>query len=387
MTIAHVTQYYLPDLGYQEVHLARAQAKAGHRVIVLTSRERPNRSMSPLGGGESSRNGGLDDGVQVVRMKSRHIGNRLVLQGLSRELESLNPDWVIAHSLMTLTTLAVCKARNRGKCTGWLTIDDHTLGSNRRRGLVGDLAYATYKKFVTPWVLGTCSDFVAVTTETVGILKDQFGIPEKFIRLVPLGADANLFRFDETGRTAIRARLGWHPDAIVVAYAGKLLPEKRVLELVMALQPLAAANASIRLLIVGSGPENYVEQLNRRIRSSGGDWARLVPAVLNSELPSLLSAADIGVWPGTESIIHLEAMSCGLPIIIRDLASLRDRVEGGAGLLTTGEPDDIRAKLAALLTNAGLRKSIRQRARLKVETQLSWNRLAERFEPDWKGQL
>ena len=386
MTIAHVTQYYLPDLGYQEVHLARAQAKAGHRVIVFTSRERPNRSMSPVGA-ESSTDDGLDDGVRVVRLDANHVGNRLWLKGLSRKIVDLNPDWLIAHSLMTLTTLAVCRARSAGKYSGWLTIDDHTLASNRRQGLVGDLAYATYKRFVTPWVLRTCSDFVAVTRETVDILKDQFGVPEKLIRLVPLGADANLFRFDEAARNAIRSRLGWSRDAIVVAYAGKLLPEKRVLELVDALQPLAAADASIRLLIVGSGPENYVDQLNRRLESSGGDWARVVPAVLNKELPCLLSAADIGVWPGTESIIHLEAMSCGLPIIIRDLVSLRDRVEGGAGLLTTGEPDDIRAKLVSLLTNAGLRKTIRQRARSKVETQLSWNRLAERFEPDWKGQL
>ena len=386
MTIAHVTQYYLPDLGYQEVHLARAQAKAGHRVIVFTSRERPNRSMSPVGA-KSSTDDGLDDGVHVVRLHAHHIGNRLLLKGLSRGIEDFNPDWVIAHSLMTLTTLKVCQARSRGKYSGWLTIDDHTLGSNRRQGLVADLAYTAYKKFVTPWVLSTCKDFVAVTTETAGILKDQFGIPEKFIRLVPLGADANLFRFDEAGRSAIRSRLGWSPEAIVVAYAGKLLPEKRVLELVDALQPLAAADASIRLLIVGSGPENYVDQLNRRLESSGGDWARLVPAVLNKDLPALLSAADIGVWPGTESIIHLEAMSCGLPVIIRDLLSLRDLVEGGAGLLTTGEPEDIRAKLVALLTNAGLRKSIQQRARSKWRTQLSWNRLAERFEPNWSGQF
>jgi glycosyltransferase involved in cell wall biosynthesis len=385
MTIAHVTQYYLPDLGYQEVHLARAQAKAGHRVIVFTSRERPNRSMSPVGR-EPATDDGLDDGVHVVRLEARHVGNRLLLKGLSRKIENLNPDWVIAHSLMTLTTLTVCRAHSAGKCRGWLTIDDHTLGSNRRPGMVGDLAYATYKKFLTPWVLRTCNDFVAVTTETVGILKDQFGIPAKFIRLVPLGADANLFRFDEAGRNAIRARLGWPQDALVVAYAGKLLPEKRVLQLVDAMQPLAAADASIRLLIVGSGPENYVDQLNRRLQSSGGDWARLVPAVLNKELPSLLSAADIGVWPGTESIIHLEAMSCGLPIIIRDLVSLRDLVEGGAGLLTTGEPDDIRAKLVVLLTNAALRNRIRRRARLKVENQLSWNRLAERFEPNWEGR-
>jgi glycosyltransferase involved in cell wall biosynthesis len=385
MTIAHVTQYYLPDLGYQEVHLARAQAKAGHRVIVFTSRERPNPSMSPVGR-EPATDDGLDDGVQVVRMQARHFGNRLLLKGLSRKIEDVNPDWVIAHSLMTLTTLTVCRARSAGKYRGWLTIDDHTLCSNRRTGMVGDLAYATYQKFVTPWILRTCQDFVAVTTETVGILKDQFGIPAKLIRLVPLGADANLFRFDKAGRNAIRARLGWPQDALVVAYAGKLLPERRVLQLVDAMQPLAAADASIRLLIVGSGPENYVDELNRRLQSSGGDWARLVPAVLNKELPSLLSAADIGVWPGTESIIHLEAMSCGLPIIIRDLASLRDRVEGGAGLLTTGEPDDIRAKLVALLTNAALRNGIRRRARLKVETQLSWNRLAERFEPNWEGR-
>jgi glycosyltransferase involved in cell wall biosynthesis len=385
MTIAHVTQYYLPDLGYQEVHLARAQAKAGHRVIVFTSRERPSRSMSPVGR-EPATDDGLDDGVQVVRMEARHVGNRLLLKGLSQKLADLNPAWVIAHSLMTLTTLAVCRARSAGKYRGWLTIDDHTLGSNRRPGLVGDLAYATYKKFVTPWILRVCNDFVAVTTETVGILKDQFGIPPKFIRLVPLGADANLFRFDAAGRNAIRGRLGWPQEALVVAYAGKLLPEKRVLQLVDAMQPLAAADASIRLLIVGSGPENYVDQLNRRLQSSGGDWARLIPAVLNKELPSLLSAADIGVWPGTESIIHLEAMSCGLPIIIRDLESLRDLVEGGAGLLTTGEPDDIRAKLVALLTNAALRNGIRRRARLKVENQLSWNRLAKRFEPNWEGR-
>jgi glycosyltransferase involved in cell wall biosynthesis len=79
----------------------------------------------------------------------------------------------------------------------------------------------------------------------------------------------------------------------------------------------------------------------------------------------------------------LEAMACGLAIVIRDKHSLRDRVEGGAGLLTSGHPADIRNKLSSLLNDPELLERTRRRAREKVEAELCWEHLARQFESPW----
>jgi len=46
--ILHVTQYFLPWLGYQEYYLAREQARAGHEVMVLTSATLPGETTRSL---------------------------------------------------------------------------------------------------------------------------------------------------------------------------------------------------------------------------------------------------------------------------------------------------------------------------------------------------
>jgi glycosyltransferase involved in cell wall biosynthesis len=48
-------------------------------------------------------------------------------------------------------------------------------------------------------------------------------------------------------------------------------------------------------------------------------------------------------------------MACGLPIIIRDLPTIRDRVGYGNGLLTDGSTADIAAKMAAVIDDPAAR--------------------------------
>ena len=370
----HITDHYQPDLGYQEVHLARAQARAGHRVVILASTTKP-------AGALECGNAQPEYDVEVRRLGSTRIGSRLWMKGIERHLAEIKPDWTIAHCLMTFGAIRAAIALLRGRFDGVLTVDDHTVLSNRRTDFIGSAAYCVFRVLITPWLIRACRDFVAVTPETKSLLSSEYGIPMELVRLVPLGADAELFRPDPVARAVVRQRLGWPKDSIVVVHAGKFLPEKRLLQLVSAVEPLAAENPRLKLLLIGSGPGQYVDELHLRASALPAGCVHFHPPVTNRELPALLAAADIGIWPGTESIVHLEAMACGLAIIICDKESQRDRVEGGAGLLTTGDPTDVRSKLAALLADAGLLNSIQRRARERIETQLCWQRLARQFEP------
>jgi len=376
MTIVHIIDHYQPDLGYQEVHLARAQARAGHKVVVITSTAKPAMALeceSPL----------PEENVEVRRLAFVRVGGRLWMRGIERHLAEIKPDWVIVHCLMTWSAIRAGIGRLTRRFDGILTIDDHTVLSYRRTDLIGSAAYRAFRLLVTPWLTRVCRDFVAVTPETRSLLLSDYGIPAELVRLVPLGADADLFRPDPVARAAVRQRLGWTTDSIVIVYAGKFLPEKCLLELIGAVEPLAAENPKLKLLFIGSGPAQYADELHLLAGTLPTGCVCFHPAVSNRELPELLAAADIGVWPGSESIVHLEAMACGLAIVIRDKDSLRDRVAGGAGLLTTGDPGDIRAKLVALLNDPGLLGTIQRKARERIETQLCWQRLARQFEPAW----
>src|SRR5690606_19558345 len=78
-----------------------------------------------------------------------------------------------------------------------------------------------------------------------------------FERLVlwPRGVDGSNFRPDRPGRLAVRERLGFAPEDVVIGHVSRIAAEKNVEYLADALELVLKARPGVRLLIVGDGPE------------------------------------------------------------------------------------------------------------------------------------
>jgi len=99
------------------------------------------------------------------------------------------------------------------------------------------------------------------------------------------------------------------------------------------------------------------------------------------EVPVLLGASDLFVWPGINEafgMAFLEAQAAGLPVVAQDQAGVSEVVRDGvSGILTRpDDPEDLAGAVRALLTDPDRRRALAASARCFVHTERSLDRAA-----------
>jgi glycosyltransferase involved in cell wall biosynthesis len=104
-----------------------------------------------------------------------------------------------------------------------------------------------------------------------------------------------------------------------VLFVGRLVEDKRPMDLVQAAVRLAAAGKDVELVIAGAGP--LQGDLAEAARAGGVD-VRFLGFVNQSKLPAVYAAADVVVLPSmareTWGLVVNEAMACGVPAVVSD---------------------------------------------------------------------
>jgi glycosyltransferase involved in cell wall biosynthesis len=207
--------------------------------------------------------------------------------------------------------------------------------------------------------------------------------PERVVPL-PNGVDSREFvPLSDAARAEHRAGLGLPGDAVLLCAVGRLAPHKRMDLLLEAFLSLAAEQPSLHLWLVGSGDQ--ADALSRRAGAHpAGSRVVLVGPAPEERVRAILQAADVFVlpsqWEGLSNAL-LEAMACGV-------ATAATRVSGTADVLQDGEngllapPDDpqsLRAALARLAADPGLRARLGAAARATVVSRYSLEATAEQL--------
>jgi glycosyltransferase involved in cell wall biosynthesis len=383
LRILHVIDWFYPQLGYQETFLSKAEREQGYDVYVLTSNlfdktiYEANRGI--FGQRKTKVGQSVERGIKTIRLPAFHlpIVNNLYLLGLEKVVAKLRPDVIICHGIVFLTAIRAARLKKRLPGVK-LIFDDHMTYNATRRGIFRYI-YALFKLAFTPAILKSSDAIVAVTHETKTFMEEVYGIPTEKISIIPIGVETTLFRRDPRAREKIRTKYGIANDDVVFIYAGKIIPEKGPHLLVEAALKILNEYPNVKIILVGGGKHDYKILVNKMISSSGfGNSFILIPEVTNEELYKYYSAADVGVWPLQCSIAMLEAMSCGLPLLISNNSGALERISEGNGLMyREGDLKDLAEKMKILL-NPKLRKSMSLRAREFAEKN-DWNIISKRF--------
>ena len=386
MKIVHVTNYVVPDYGYEELQLAKAQARLGHEVAILTSNflhpkgiaygvlsaHFPRRQVEPAEEDVA--------GVRVIRLASWELpGSRMWMHGLTRRLKKMAPDVVHCHNLLQVQTVRVAMARAVGGQPKRLVVDDHMHQSVVRRSPTGRAFYAFHRAVVQPFLNREVDRFCAISDDTREYLRNTCGVRGE-IELRPLGVDVDGFIASESLREQWRSRLQLDPNAFVVAYAGKVIELKGVHVLVAAALKLLQAQERVTVLVVGDADERYLASIKEQIDQAGfQDAFQFHPSVPHVELPGVYAASDVAVWPRQESMALFEAMSCSVPVVVSSKSGYHELVEGGPGLsFAYDDPEDL-ARVLRTLVDAKRRATLGAAGRALTERDYSWKRSAERY--------
>lgn len=387
--VIHVIDYFQPQLGYQETFLAREHSQLGHEVHVITSdRYYPfphyEETVGPLLGPRQLTPGIYEEeGVTIHRLKARFEGwHRVWLKGLKQEIESIHSDVIFVHGISSITGFRIARWKLRSKRKTPLIYDCHMIGIASKSKL-SSLFRSTYRHLFRHLILKAGDALIAVSDTTKKYMETSYGIPPHRIQMIPLGVDTGCFQRHQDSRMKTRSELGIGPHEVVFVYAGKVTPEKGVHLLARVLQYMLkeTPELKLRVLIVGSGPTEYREQITKDLSAVGLAesfiWAGVVP---NAELPKYYSAADIGIWPREVSITQWEAMSCELPLIVADNPAAAERVAWENGLVyKEGDMEDLCRAMRQLLADENLRREMGQGGRRVVEEHFSWKIIARRF--------
>ncbi|ACX52397.1 glycosyl transferase group 1 [Ammonifex degensii KC4] len=170
----------------------------------------------------------------------------------------------------------------------------------------------------------------------------------------------------------LAVRLAFHlPAKPIVLYVGRMDPDKSLDTLIKAM-PLILARHDVHFVLCGTG--NLREKFERWVRKDGlaPHVTFLGPFANHSEnLPRLYQLATCFVIPSgieSQSIVTLEAMASGLPIVAARAGALPELVTDGENgfLFKLGDPEDLAAKVNLLLADEELRKLMGKKSLEKV---------------------
>jgi glycosyltransferase involved in cell wall biosynthesis len=207
---------------------------------------------------------------------------------------------------------------------------------------------------------------------------------EQKVHVVPNGV-----AFQPLGvtRQAARAQLGIPNEAFIVLSVGRLVGEKNYDATLELARRMSVRHAQALFLIAGDGPlrSSLAQQID--VLHLGGQ-VRLLGE--RRDIPLLLATADLylntSVSEGLSNSI-MEAMAAGLPVLATSVGGTTELIEEGkTGLLfSLGNIVGAEQKLAHLVVDATLRKTLGRNARQAMQERYSVESMVTRIEQVYRS--
>jgi glycosyltransferase involved in cell wall biosynthesis len=200
-------------------------------------------------------------------------------------------------------------------------------------------------------------DLIITVSENQAIYTEKkYNVAAKYFRTIHNGIDISRWTLPSTefSRSYFREQFGFSPDDKIIVMSAVLRPEKNHLGAIRALKIMHDVyHLKAHLLIVGGGQMmdilknlTAILELKEYIKFAG-EQKDVRPFYWISDLFTLTSE-----MVETFSIAALEAMACGLPVVLTDIGGASEMVSVGKnGFLCSGDYNDISEKWLLALTS------------------------------------
>lgn len=360
---------YLPSVGGVQTYtanIATELARAGERVIVVT-----NATETPSGRS-------AEDGVEIVRLPCRALLNgRYPIPQRSEEyrklmswLENQAIDHVVVNTRFYPHSIEGLAFAQRKGITP--IVIEHGSAHLTMGNAAIDKAVEFVEHAMTKRGLAYGARYYAVSKRASAWL-EHFGITSS-------GEIHNAINADEyrgqASTRSFRKELGLPEDSLLVAFIGRLVPEKGVLQLAEASKLLNGSN--IVIAVAGDGP------LRKKLAEYEGATFKLVGPLSKPDASAFLTEADAMCLPSRSegfATTLLEAAACGTPSIVTPVGGTDELVpDPSYGIIL----DDMRPETIARILRSALEKREKlaeqgNNAATLARASFSWKRTAEKL--------
>jgi 1,2-diacylglycerol 3-alpha-glucosyltransferase len=222
-------------------------------------------------------------------------------------------------------------------------------------------------------------DFVTAPTATAAKLSQRPGLEKE---VIPVSCGIDLGRFSPGNNASeLKQRYGI-PARLILLYTGRLDREKRI-EAIFRAMPNIVEHVDAQLVVAGPGKlRNDLETLVSKVGMK--DRVTFLGYRSDEDVPRLYRVADVFVIAGVaelQSIVTMEAMASGLPIIAANAMALPELVHHGENGFLFPE-DDAQALAAAavtILSNEPLRRQMANKSLEMIKIH-DINKVVEQYE-------
>ena len=314
-----------------------------------------------------------DSGVEV---RCLGVKRRWDLPGavarLARELRSLSPD--LLQTWLFHANVAGCLAAGR---VGLQTVVTGVRVAERR---------GRWRLWLERYCTRRARRHICVSGDVAEFSRDHAGLDPSKLVVIANGVDVSgVSEADPIDLSRQRITDG----VPVLAWIGRLDPQKDPLSAVEALGQLRATQPECHLVLAGEGPLRG--EVESRIAELGlSQRVHLLGQI--SEVPSLLARCCGLVltshWEGMPNVV-LEAMAAGRPVVSRVVEGVSDLVEDGVTgwLVADDHVSSLSAALERLLEDREFAGTMGERGQRKVTEEYSIEAMVSGYEALWERVL
>jgi glycosyltransferase involved in cell wall biosynthesis len=223
------------------------------------------------------------------------------------------------------------------------------------------------------WLARTADKVIAVSESTKNDLIDYYGVPKEKITVIHSGIAKRFHVMSRNDTDLVRVQEKYHLPYKFILSLATFEPRKNILALIAAYDALMRLNHptlnKYSLVIAGTQGWKYEEIFEAIAHSPFNDKIILSGFIADEDKAALYNLAGIFVYPSFYEgfgFPPLEAMACGVPVIVSHSSSLPEIVGDAGILIDPYQPDEIFQALKQILLDQSFADILRKKSEKRV---------------------